>query len=214
MWRSRGLHHNPFAYLSQAQEVRLALVDLALVDQFLAQTEGPWAIQWLGPHGWGKTTQMRAMWAHFFPEAPFLHLKQHRPREVPRQAPVAFLDGVEGCGWWERRRLWSRSQTNWVVSTHRDFSQELRHAGRVVWERTPGVVELDWLDQVVRRRVALASVEGKEDTLQVSREALSHLIAVHRGNLRAMVKVLYFLAQQLEGGKRIEVKDVVEFGES
>lgn len=191
-----NLRRNPFGALRPEERPALAVVE---VERFVAPlASGRFAVQFLGDRGFGKSTHLFALRAHF-PGAPYLHVAEgQRPRAFPEGAPL-FLDESQRVPRRSLRGLFLQPRPL-VLGTHRDHREALERAGRRVETVYVGAVfDRDRLDRICRRRIE-AFRRGPGALPRVPEEALETLITRHGCNVRAIEDDLY---DAFEGQERI-----------
>lgn len=187
-----NLRHNPFGELSRAELASLAEVDVESIVAKLGQDR--FAVQFVGEKGYGKTTHLLAIRARFL-EAGYVHIAEGEKAVLPGGCPT-MIDEAQRLTLWQRFRLF-RSAVPLVLGTHRDFSKELRLAGRQV-----ETVEVECGTNARRLcRLLNARIEhvrrGPGAVPCVSLKTAERLRLEHGANIRAMLHQLYVRFQEL-----------------
>ena len=197
-----NLRRNPFGTLTADEQAALAVV--ASLDTVIAQLRdgGPYAIQFTGDKGRGKSTHLRVLERAvegaaycFFPEnGPLPH--------IPSQG-VLLLDELQRMPPRARRRLF-REQRALAIGSHEDHTAELNAAGYVVERRRldgPGVV---MLTELIEQRIA-ACRRGPGPVPRLTSTAIERLRVRHGGDVRALLDELYDRFQTLEAPIDVEM---------
>ena len=130
-----NLRRNPFGELTNDQRVQLAFVDL---DSSLAHLNGEVldkkvknaAVQIVGEKGYGKSTHLLSIATHFAGSA-YVYIAEGERATVPPFGDPLIIDEAQRLSLWQRFILF-RTSRRLVLGTHRDFSCQLKRAGRDV----------------------------------------------------------------------------------
>lgn len=193
-----NLRHNPFGELSREELASLAEVDVESIVARLSVDR--FAVQFVGEKGYGKTTHLLAIKARFA-EAGYVHIPEGETAVLPGGRPT-MIDEAQRLTLWQRFQLF-RAAVPLVLGTHRDFSAELRRAGRTV-----ETIEVEQRTDVHRLcRLLNARVEhvrrGAGLVPIVTMETATRLRREFGSNIRAMLHQMYVAFQKLS-----EVRDV------
>jgi hypothetical protein len=187
-----NLRFNPFREATREERAALAVVDIDDLVPWLAAPRR--VVQFVAPHGHGKSTHLIALHARF-PGAPFIKIHEGERAGIP-EVPLVFIDEIELMP--RRRDLWRRSGS-FAFGSHRDLGAELR--GLVV--RTVVLGE-PRLRELVDRRIEWAR-RGPGPVPRVSDRTLATLTARHGGDVRAIEAELYDVVQRMREAGDAEV---------
>jgi hypothetical protein len=191
-FESLNLRFNPFGELSRLDRVAVAVVELGDWPQRL--TTHKTAIQFLGPHGHGKSTHLLSLHQHFS-SSPYTQLY---PDFLPtlKRAEIQFVDSFDLLKIKARREVHALSGSL-AFTTHVDLSKELNKAGfKVVTQKFEDPPE-GLLEEVVRRRMEFAR-RAPGHLPPITGEHLQQLTHKHGNNIREIESDLYDHIQQLE----------------
>jgi hypothetical protein len=187
-----NLRRNPFGELSFEDWTRVAAVD---VDRVVASLKNPnYVVQFVGEKGYGKTTHLLAIRSHFA-TAGYVHIPEGETAEIPSGCPV-LIDEAQRLTTWQRFRLF-RQAVPLVLGTHRDFSVELRRAGRSV--ETVAVEQgttATLLYDLLNRRIEHAR-RGDGPVPSVTVDTTAMLLERCGPNIRRILHELYAVFQNL-----------------
>jgi hypothetical protein len=185
--------------LSRVQQQLLADVDLREALEFLRGGVGdrarPVAIQFMGCQGSGKTTHLLALLAQF-PNAVYSPLPIDQPVRVRMDGEPILVDDAQLLPWWQRWRLF-RSSARLVLGTHRDYSVELRRAGRRVLTLS---AETSTNPESLRRRLnaRIEAVRRVSAAVPVISAADAEAIwRMYGSDQRSAIEWLYFVFEEL-----------------
>ncbi len=128
-----NLRRNPFGEFSADDRIAMACVDLAPAIAHLdAERAGGRAavVQVLGDKGFGKTTHLLLLSAHYKNSA-YVYIAEDERGRIPETGEPLLVDEAQRLTMLQRIRLF-RSQRTLVLGTHRDFTAQLERAGRKV----------------------------------------------------------------------------------
>ncbi len=192
-----NLRRNPFGEFSSEDRTQLAIVDLkAALDHLQAAAKKlPPVLQVTGEKGFGKTTHLLAI-AACFPEAAYVHIPEGEHRTIPEIGEPLLIDEAQRLTLWQRLWLF-RSRRTLVLGTHRDFTSELKRAGRSVLtldaarHTTPERIE-----QILNDRIR--SVRRSSDSIPTVTTATANtLFGLYGSDLRRIQHHLYEMFQNL-----------------
>lgn len=187
-----NLRFNPFREATREERAALAVVDVGDLVPWLSAPRR--VVQFVAPHGHGKSTHLIALHARF-PGAPFIKLHEGDRVEIPA-APLVFIDEIELIR--DRRALWRRP-ASFAFGSHRDLGAEL--AGLEVRTIPPGAPRLR---EIVERRLEWAR-RGPGRIPTVPDRTLAALSARHGGDVRAIEAELYDVIQRMPEAGDAEV---------
>ena len=191
-----NLRRNPFGEFSEHERTTLAVVD---IDEICRRLSSPtYAVQFVGDKGYGKTTHLLAIRARFS-DAAYVHIPEGERAEVPAGCPI-LVDEAQRLTFWQRRSLFP-NQVPLVLGTHRDFTRQLKAAGRHV--ETIHVADgtcSERLHQVLNDRIAWVQ-RDKGAVPSVSQNTADELLHEFGPNIRGILHELYC---------RFQILDVIE----
>ncbi len=182
-----NLYRNPFGEFSQSERAALAVVDVNLWRNHLANAKS--VLQFLAPSGHGKTTHLLAI-RRELPEFQYVYLPEHGPRPaVPRQRPM-MVDEAQRLSFFQLKRVLANGGPL-VFGTHHDLSQAIVRAGL-----EPYTVDVQQTNSVDRLREALnrridASRHGDGAVPRISHEQAIGLWACYGPDMRAIEHYLF-----------------------
>ena len=188
-FRTLNLRRNPFGELTREEWMAAAVLD---IEPWVTPLSRPgYALQFLAPHGRGKTTHLLAL-AHRL-----AHSTYHRATRgpMPANGELLLLDEADSLWVWERRRAAKQWQSI-AFTSHRDLSLEFRCWGFQVATHRVSASTLGDLERIVDRRVAIAEYSGAH----APRPAQAQLKALHQrygDNVRSIFDELYEHYQEL-----------------
>ncbi len=187
-----NLRFNPFREATRDERAALAVVDIEELVPWLAAPRR--AVQFVAPHGHGKSTHLIALHARF-PGAPFIKIFEGDRAETP-DVPLVFIDEIELIR--DRRTLWRRPGS-FAFGSHRDLGAELRGLDvRTI------VLSEPRLREIVERRLEWAR-RGPGPIPRVTDRTLATLTARHGGDVRAIEAELYDVVQRMREAGDAEV---------
>ncbi|MDP7741580.1 MAG: hypothetical protein QGF67_09080 [Lentisphaeria bacterium] len=194
-----NLRFNPFGELEPQTRAELAVVSLEDLPRQLQQQR--LAVEFVGPHGHGKSTHLLALHA-LFAEAPYLKLY---PDSTPdfAGAPLLFVDSIEHLPRRRRQRLYRRAKTL-ALTTHDSLQPELERAGYTVCTRHVDSTDAATIAELVRRRIEHAR-RAPGPLPDVDAAGIDRLKARFGGNIRAIENCLYDIFQTLDRPRHVEV---------
>ena len=165
------------------------------VDAVVVRLEQPgFAVQFVGEKGYGKTTHLLAIRSRFA-NAGYVHIPEGERAAMPTGCPL-LIDEAQRLTFWQRIRLF-RSNTPLVLGTHRDFSNELRRAGRFV--ETIDVqqgTDVERLIGLLNARIVRAR-RNDGPVPVITRDTARELLRKFGPNIRAALHDLYVTFQSL-----------------
>lgn len=123
-----NLRRNPFGELTAAERTKLAIVEFDAALQHLTLPRS--VIQVVGEKGFGKTTHLLALAAHFT-ENVFVYIPEGKRVAIPAEGEPLFIDEAQRMTFLQRWQTF-RSQRRLILGTHTNFEQTMRRAGRSV----------------------------------------------------------------------------------
>ncbi|PTY06801.1 hypothetical protein DB346_00645 [Verrucomicrobia bacterium LW23] len=207
-----NLHANPFGELKLRERMEVAIPLPKAEEALRNMPPGPFALQFIGEPGRGKTTHMLALRLRF-PTAPYIYIPEVEPRPKlpigPRipglQAPqpVLFVDETQRLSPTQRRRLFAPpgllngAPHLLICGTHEDHSAEFRAAGRGFASIRIQGVDPQRLAQIFQRRIDLCTRDPDVPAPHLSSNAIAWLISTYADDIRAMEHHLYACFQRL-----------------
>jgi hypothetical protein len=192
-----NLRYNPFGDLDRGALAACAVVD---PEPLLRALDEPrTVVQLVGAQGRGKTTHLLVLAARVQGSA-FVRAFSDAPIVLP-PCRVLLLDEADALWPWRRLRAY-RHASSVAIATHRDFSIEIRLAGRVPRTFPVGGIDEDRLHLAIERRIERAR-RSDGPVPRVGRDSVRALLARHGDDLRALERTLYDGFQSLT-----EVRDV------
>jgi hypothetical protein len=183
--------------MSAEERTRLAHVDLdtAMHHLRLAEESKRPVVQFVGEKGFGKTTHLLAIAARFAGSA-YLHLPEGEHRKIPTEGEPLLVDEAQRLNLWQRLRLFQSDRTL-VLGTHRDFTRQLRRAGRCVLTLAADRdTDSARVSAILNARIlAVRRTEGP--TPQITEATANRLFRQYGSDLRSMQHSLYEIFQQL-----------------
>ena len=189
-----NLKFNPFGEATREDRAEMAVAD---VDRFVELLQRGGAVEFVGGHGRGKSTQLLALHRRF-PEAHYLKLQRI---EAPRPAGLLFVDEVELVR--DRDRLFRRCRSI-ALGAHRSHADELRRRYREVETVIVAGLTVGHLRAIVDRRIEWAR-RGPGPVPRVPDRALAALIARFDDDVRSIESILYSSFQELDEVGNVEV---------
>ena len=185
-----NLRRNPFGEFSEEDRTVLAQVDVGDVVSRLS--EPGFVVQYVGEKGYGKTTHLLSIRSHF-DTARYVHIAEGERGIVPSGCPI-LIDEAQRLTLWQRMRLF-RSRVPLVLGTHRDFSRELRRAGRVLQTiQVEAETDVNRLHQLLNTRILW--VRRNDGPLpSITRSTASSLLQRFGPNIRGILHELYEVFQ-------------------
>jgi hypothetical protein len=190
-----NLRRNPFGELPLSDWAALADVDVQECDGFLSK---PWAtVQFVGEKGNGKTTHLLAI-RDRIPESVYVHFPEGEKTEIPVGNPL-LIDEAQRMTRWQQWKVF-RSGIPLVLGTHRDFTGELKRAGRrvktvVVYER----MSASRLVRIIQARIEWVRRDAGP-VPQLSHETADRLLTRFGPDVRRIFYELYGIFQNLPEG--------------
>ena len=192
-----NLRRNPFGEFSAQERTQLAIVELrSALDHLHSPTESlPPVLQFIGEKGFGKTTHLFAI-ATQFPESIYVHIPEGEHVKIPTEGEPLLIDEAQRLTYWQRFRVF-RSKRMLVLGTHRDFTPQLKRAGRSVLtleaarHTTPERIE-----QILNDRIKSVRRNSKPIPV-ITRATVEKLYALYGNDLRSMQHELYEVIQNL-----------------
>jgi hypothetical protein len=123
-----NLRRNPFGELTAAERTVLAVVDCSEALQHLAMPRA--VVQVIGEKGFGKTTHLLALAAHFADNA-YVHIPEGQRGEIPESGEPLLIDEAQRLTLTQRWQTF-RSDRRLILGTHTDFQSVLRRADRPI----------------------------------------------------------------------------------
>lgn len=192
-----NLRRNPFGDFNAEERTQLANVELDAALAHLrsrSQSRTP-ALQIIGEKGFGKTTHLLSI-ATYFPDAEYVYIPEGQHITIPDGGEPLLIDEAQRLTLWQRLWLF-RSRRTLVLGTHRDFTQQLKWAGR--W-----VLTLDAAQHTTPKRIEqilndrIKSVRRSSDSIPVVTSATAEkLFELYGHDLRSMQHYLYDVFQNL-----------------
>jgi len=190
-----NLRRNPFGELPLADWAPLADVDVQEFDEILAEPGA--AVQFVGEKGNGKTTHLLAIQARI-PDAVYVHFPEGQKAKIPAGNPI-LIDEAQRMTRWQQWAVF-RSDRSLVLGTHRDFTREMKRAGRRV--KTVAVHERmspERLTRIVQNRIEWVRREPGP-VPELSCETADRLLVRFGPDVRRIFFELYGVFQNLQGG--------------
>jgi hypothetical protein len=192
-----NLRRNPFGEFSAEDRTQLAVVDLANALDHLQQSaqKRPPVLQVIGEKGFGKTTHLLAIAKHF-PDAVYIHIPEGEHVTVPNTGEPLLIDEAQRLTLWQRLWLF-RSRRSLVLGTHRDFTQQLKRAGRsVLTMNAARHTTPERIEQILNDRIK--SVRRNSDSIPTVTSATARtMFALYGNDLRSIQHHLYEVFQSL-----------------
>lgn len=192
-----NLRRNPFGEFSAEERTQLAIVELTAALNHLQSSfqKHPPVLQVIGEKGFGKTTHLLSIAAHF-PSATYIHIPEGNCPNISVEGEPLLIDEAQRLTLGQRLWLF-RSQRTLVLGTHRDFTQHLEWAGRAVLtlnaaqHTTPERIE-----QILNDRIrSVRRSSGPIPT--VTSASASALFTLYGSDLRSIQHHLYDVFQSL-----------------
>ena len=173
----------------------LADVDVQEFDGFLSKPGA--TVQFVGEKGNGKTTHLLAIQDRI-PESVYVHFPEGEKTEIPVGNPL-LIDEAQRMTRWQQWKVF-RSGISLVLGTHRDFTRELKRAGRRV--KTVAVYERMSASRLVR--IIQARIEWVRRDAgpvpELSHETADRLLTRFGPDVRRIFYELYGIFQNLQEG--------------
>jgi len=187
-----NLFRNPFGTLPPKALASIAVVDISHLPKLLNKPRT--AIQFLAPHGRGKTTNLLALHA-LLPEVSYTQL--HAGDNPSFSAcDVRFIDSVENLSRGSRKALYQATQSI-ALTTHKSLSSELKRNGYHVVTIKVSTNDPQVLQDIFNRRIEYAR-RGPSSIPQVSLDDIKFLKNRFKNDIRSMEHYLYDVFQKLE----------------
>ncbi len=180
-----NLRRNPFGEMNPEARASLAVVDLGDIAERIQRPGN--AVQFLAPHGRGKTTHLLALRR----QVPSLEFQRIVADGVPEfeGERTRLIDSFDKLGR-RQRKLAYRSSTSLAVTTHIDLAEEFHRAGYQVTTRVVRTVDAGTLAEIFRQRIEWVRRDsGPVPT--VSPCQIAHLMRAFGTDVRAMEAELY-----------------------
>lgn len=194
-----NLRFNPFGELEQQTRAELAVVSLEELPQQLQQRRV--AVEFVGPHGHGKTTHLLALHA-LFAEAPYIKLHLDSIPDIA-DAPLLFVDSIEHLPRRRRRRLYRRAETL-ALTTHDSLQAELQSAGYTVCTRIVDGTHVSTIAELIRRRIEHAR-RSPGPVPYIGTAGIGRLKTRFGSDIRAIEGYLYDIFQTLDRPRHVEM---------
>ncbi len=194
-----NLRFNPFGELEPQTRAELAVVSLEELPRQLQQQRV--AVEFVGPHGHGKSTHLLALHA-LFAEAPYLKLHPDSILDIA-DVPLLFVDSIEHLPRRRRRRLYRRTKTL-ALTTHDSLQAELQSAGYTVCTRIIDSTGASTITELVRRRIEHAR-RSPGPVPDVDAASIGRLKSRFGSDIRAIENYLYDIFQTLDRPRHVEV---------
>ncbi|MEJ7593431.1 MAG: hypothetical protein WKF77_17965 [Planctomycetaceae bacterium] len=123
-----NLRRNPFGELTAVERTALALVESGDALRHLALPRS--VVQVIGEKGFGKTTHLLALAAHFADNA-YIHIPEGQRAAIPETGEPLLIDEAQRLTLAQRWQTF-RSDRRLILGTHTDFESVLRRAGRPI----------------------------------------------------------------------------------
>lgn len=192
-----NLRRNPFGEMSSEERTQLAIVDLDNVMHHLKQaTESrrP-VVQLVGEKGFGKTTHLLAI-AAMFPRSVYIHIPEGEHGRIPNDGEPLLVDEAQRLTFWQRTHLF-RSDRTLILGTHRDFTRQLRRAGRrVLTLAADRHTNAEHVSVILNARIlAVRRMDGP--TPRITAATAHRLFHQFGSDIRSIQHSLYEVFQQL-----------------
>ncbi|MEZ0295208.1 MAG: hypothetical protein ACAI35_02000 [Candidatus Methylacidiphilales bacterium] len=215
-----NLFRNPFGELTLRERAELAVPLPEVTAALRDRPPGPFALQFLGHPGRGKTTHMMALRLRY-PQAPYIYLPEHGP--LPRlplgpripgfhdPQPVLFVDETQRLPASTRRRLFSPpgmlgtgGPDLLIVGTHEDHSAEFAAAGRAFVGIHIRGITAEHLAKIFRLRIQACIRDKSKPVPFLDTPAILWLIQTYRDDIRGMEHHLYACFQSAKENGAID----------
>ena len=123
-----NLRRNPFGELTAAERTALAVVDCGEALRHLALPRA--VVQVTGEKGFGKTTHLLALAAHFADKA-YVHIPEGQRAAIPETGEPLLIDEAQRLTLTQRWQTF-RSDRRLILGTHTDYERALRRADRPI----------------------------------------------------------------------------------
>lgn len=123
-----NLRRNPFGELTAAERTPLAVIDCGEALRHLALPRS--VVQVIGEKGFGKTTHLLALAAHFADNT-YVHIPEGQRAAIPVTGEPLLIDEAQRLTLPQRWQTF-RSDRRLILGTHTDFERALRRAGRPI----------------------------------------------------------------------------------
>ena len=123
-----NLRRNPFGELTTAERTALAVVETSEALRHLNLPRS--TVQVIGEKGFGKTTHLLVLAAHFEDHA-YVHLPEGKRVAIPVSGEPLLIDEAQRLTLVQRWQIF-RSNRRLILGTHTDFRDVLHQAGRPV----------------------------------------------------------------------------------
>ena len=193
---SSSFAFNPFGGLDEYEVLKILVpkFDLYQLADEIKQGK-PQAIQFIGRHGRGKSTHLRALRQFFSPkEAQFWDLPL---QELPAiHAPVLFIDGIQHLSLSQRLSLWKKPGLTLIFTTHLHRRAELAFSNKPLRTFRFKGISAEELSQIISNRLQNAML-NEESTLPAIKPAEVDPLISHFGDdFRGILNYLYTYSNQ------------------
>lgn len=188
-----NLRRNPFGELTVAERTAGAIVDCDAALRHLALPRS--VVQVIGEKGFGKTTHLLALAAHFVENA-YVHIPEGQRAAIPETGEPLLIDEAQRMTLLQRWRTF-RSDRRLILGTHTDFESALRRAGRPILTIAANQFtdELRVHTLLNARVQAARRADGQIPAITIS--TASKLFAQFGSDIRSMEHAMYDTFQQL-----------------
>ncbi len=182
-----NLRRNPFGEMTRDERAAVAIVDLG--DLAFQIRQPGHAVQFLAPHGRGKTTNLIALHRHV-PSWQFLRIFEDSSPHFEGERG-RLIDSFDKLPRRLRKSAYSTS-TSLGITTHIDLAREIRRAGYQVTTRVVRTVDAGKLSAIFQRRIEFVR-RGPGPVPRLDASRIAGLIETHGSDVRAMETELYGL---------------------
>ena len=188
-----NLRRNPFGELTAAERTALAVVDCGEALRHLALPRA--VVQVIGEKGYGKTTHLLALAAHFAENA-YVHIPEGQRAAIPETGEPLLIDEAQRMTLMQRWRTF-RSDRRIILGTHTDFQSDLCRAGRSILTIAANqFTNESRVHTLLNARIRFAQRdEGPLPSITAS--TASNLFAQFGSDIRSIEHSLYDTFQQL-----------------